>query len=609
MVRNLPISQFDVISFDIFDTLLLRPYLKPHDLWQDLERREGAAGFARDREAADLKCYAIANREGREPTLDEVYALIPNCAGMKAKELELERNVLTANPEMVQVWKKAGELGKRRVIVSDMYHSADFLEKVLREKGIDGWDGFFVSSDRQKKKRTGELFQLMLSDMGVHGEQVFHIGDNPKADVEIANREGIPAYLYVKVPERFLEGFPFVRAFLSSSPTQEKGLYVGALALGWHLFACGHPEWTYWHRLGFLFAGTLGYAYMKWAGERAREKGIDHFMMVARDGYILEKISHVVNPDIRTDYFYASRFSAMFAMQYFGSFGKGVGRRRQVCMEYLEKKEGVHFSEDEKKVFLETGEMHEAAKKVFDAVSVRERKSLEKYFGQFKINSGKTALVDGTSGHFTVQRLLGTILGRDVYSFYLQTIFPPKNAETLYQCPFIEARFLGFSEFLLGAPTPPVERVEGGRPVFKPDPPFFERFKMSVCPHLEEGAIACAVILHRFGMDVSKLMWLDWNDAFMDNQSLEDREMLSLARDSIAPGHAGGYFSVIPPPEPEKTIRIFGRAILGLRWQRIGETRYRVVYLFRRWPILKVRKWLWSGLRRHSNRRTKMRRS
>jgi len=32
------IENFDVISFDVFDTLLLRPYLGQEDMWRDVER-------------------------------------------------------------------------------------------------------------------------------------------------------------------------------------------------------------------------------------------------------------------------------------------------------------------------------------------------------------------------------------------------------------------------------------------------------------------------------------------------------------------------------------------------------------------------------------------
>ena len=33
--------QFDVISFDIFDTLLLRPLMNPQDVWRN-DRRRGS---------------------------------------------------------------------------------------------------------------------------------------------------------------------------------------------------------------------------------------------------------------------------------------------------------------------------------------------------------------------------------------------------------------------------------------------------------------------------------------------------------------------------------------------------------------------------------------
>ena len=41
------IKKYDVISFDIFDTLIYRKYLKPKDLFFDLELKENTSNFRR----------------------------------------------------------------------------------------------------------------------------------------------------------------------------------------------------------------------------------------------------------------------------------------------------------------------------------------------------------------------------------------------------------------------------------------------------------------------------------------------------------------------------------------------------------------------------------
>ncbi len=82
------ISSFDVISFDVFDTLLVRPLTNPQDVWRVIEEEECARGFARARRKADAKTYAAATRRGGEHTLDEVYGLMgERWASFKEKEL------------------------------------------------------------------------------------------------------------------------------------------------------------------------------------------------------------------------------------------------------------------------------------------------------------------------------------------------------------------------------------------------------------------------------------------------------------------------------------------------------------------------------------------
>lgn len=588
------LTQFDVISFDIFDTLLLRPFLKPTDLFWKMERDEGVKGFAKDRIDGERRARVKAGEEGRiEVTLDEIYAEIPKWTAMKKKEYAAERKCLVANPEVVATWNVAKELGKKVIITSDMYLPASFIQKVLRENGIDGWDGFYLSSERKKCKWSGDLYDVLLSDLGCPKDKILHIGDNNYSDVGKANEKGIVAYGYQKVMDNFFEECPFVKSFLGTCPSLDKRLFVGAIAIGWHLYKCEHRDWTYWNRIGFLFAGTLGYAYMKFVGENAKKQGFDHIMFVARDGYILQKIFNVLYPDIKTDYFYASRSQALFSSKYFGRTEAEKRYRRRYCLKCLETNYNVNLTGEQKEEYESVGELPIEVQHILDTVALEKKAEARKYLSTYSIDSKRTAIVDGNSSHFTVQRFVSDVVGQDIFTFYLFVygqgkVLLPENALAMAVADW-GMRYYQFSEFLFGAPTPPLEDIINGEVSLKKSVLFFERFKMQVSSELAEAAASCADVLNKHMVKFTHDMWLDWNDAFMDNLRTNDKEMFSLARNSTAIGHEAAYQSVLVPPENPRRRLLFGRTLTLAKTYRRGCVRYRMLLLLGKFPIVTMK--------------------
>lgn len=211
------LSSFDVISFDVFDTLLLRPYLAQEDLWFDLGRRElgekDGAAFLKARIAVDKKTYAEATKRGGEHTLEEAYRLMSKrYASLMEKEERLQRECLVANPEMLEVWKRAGELGKKRIIVSDMYLGETWFAGTLKERGLGDYDALYVSSARQARKSSSKLFEIVKKDFA--GRKILHVGDNMLSDVRRAREVGFEAFHYKNIREAFFEECPFMKAFL-----------------------------------------------------------------------------------------------------------------------------------------------------------------------------------------------------------------------------------------------------------------------------------------------------------------------------------------------------------------------------------------------------------
>ena len=207
------INKAEVISFDIFDTLLLRPYLKPTDLFRHMEEAYHATGFATARIEAE-KTIRKLHREKEEVSLDEIYEQISESfQNFKEKELEWEAEVSQPNLEVKQIFDYARSLGKRLIIISDMYLSRQFLAELLSRGGVSGYEKLYVSSEMKLTKHTGNLYQYVCHDLNLSPEKILHIGDNEHSDVSLAHLAGLLAYHYITPLAQLLQSNPRAARF------------------------------------------------------------------------------------------------------------------------------------------------------------------------------------------------------------------------------------------------------------------------------------------------------------------------------------------------------------------------------------------------------------
>lgn len=544
------LDNFSVFSFDIFDTLLLRPYIDPQDLWKIIEKEENAAGFAADRKKADAITYHKAIKRGCETSIEEAYQLIPQWSHLKTKELDKERDILSTNPEILNLWNELGNQGKRRILISDMYLPKDFMESVLRQKGIDGWDAFYLSSDKHVRKASGALFRLMLKEEGINPSEICHIGDNKYSDIEVPASLGIQTVLYQKISERFFDICPFAR--------YSRHELAGSLALGWHEFKYSHDNVTYWHRLGYVLGGVLGYLYVSWIVETARRVGINHLMFVGRDGYALQKICNALYPDIRTDYFYAPRIMSIATLGATGNDPNAI-RDRQ---EYME------------------GHLQGVDKEIV-------RKEYLEYLQQFSFDK-HTAIVDGCSSGFSAQRMVEDVLGHRVFTFYLMTMASMHYGACLYHRESLSLPFQYLSEFLLCAPTPPVFWVSKDKVQHAENVSSNELFKIKVSENITKGIVACAIRLHKDKIQLNAHNWIKYCDDFMLNLTEIDKVELSKARNACDVQQKDFHPITFTSMQKEiVTKRLFGYPLLSLRYKfnngKLGYERY----IFSRWMFCK----------------------
>lgn len=499
------IENFDVISFDVFDTLLLRPYLTQEDLWLDLGRCElgekDGAVFLKVRIAADKKTYAEATKRGGEHTLEEAYRLMPKqYASQMAKEERLQQGCLMANPEMLEIWKRAGELGKKRIIVSDMYLSEAWFAETLKEKGLGDYDALYVSSARQARKSSGKLFEIVKKDFA--GKKVLHIGDNEQSDVKMAEAVGLTGCHYRNLRDETFATCPFLKSYLAEWPSFAKRLQVGALVRGYKL-ARG-AEKGYWWRLGYFFGGVLGHLFVGWLASAARARGVNHLMFVARDGYLWKQMLDLLQTGIKTDYFYAPRMTSVKVCGVVGTDRAAMAEREKIL-------DSLPDNDPDKELARYRG-----------------------YLNRYDITAD-TAVVDGCSSAFSVQRLVEAACGRPVPAFYLRAISPLVNGDALYERKS-GCRWQGLSEFLFSSPERPIDDVDVNGPRYRDDVFESESFRESVFEEMADGILVGFKVLQAAAQSgqwrFSRQDWLDYFAAFQCNLTEEDEANLSLAKNA-----------------------------------------------------------------------------
>ena len=316
-VREL--ASYEHISFDMFDTLIFRPFAEPTDVFHFIGDQFAIMNFKQLRMQMEYQARLKAKKDRgtMEVTLSEIWQMmekeigIPAEKGMEA-ELALERQFCHANPFMLEVWQRLIAMGKKPVVVSDMYLPSDFLRESLDQNGFSGYARVLVSCEEGDSKSDGKIFEKLKMELGAGAETAagswIHVGDNPHSDQKMARQAGLAARLY---PNADQAGKRY-RAY-DMSPVIG-GAYRGLVN---HALYSGTNTYSMEYEYGFVYGGLFAVGYCHFIHEYCRQNEIDRVLFLSRDGDILEKVYRKLYPDADTVYVYWSRLAGMKLMAAF----------------------------------------------------------------------------------------------------------------------------------------------------------------------------------------------------------------------------------------------------------------------------------------------------
>ena len=449
------IESNEVISFDIFDTLIKRNIKRPTDVFELIEviynnGKKNKISFKNDRILAERKARLKSSKE--DITLDEIYDNFTELYNKnqleKLKELEkkVEINICVANEDIVKSFNYAKKLNKDIIIISDMYLTRDIIERILEKNNITGYRKLYISSEYGFTKHSGSLFKYVCNENNYLLDKVLHIGDNRNSDIKNAKKLGMETF-YIKD-----SGEGTLRKKVLNKVDDKfirKKIYknlLDSLALN-NLEYEGNNREKIMYEYGYNALGPVLYGFLNNIHNKSKEKGLEHIYFFSRDGYLLKKAYddyYKADDKLQSSYLYVSRKSLVTPMleyndnveDIFDKFGiKKPISVRSFYDRFLENMDSVdqiikkYYNScddmiDIKKDYERVNNLFKDSKEIIFNQVKKQKGLLKRYLLQENLNKYKTVGVMDLGWRGSLQFSLMKVISEcnfdvDLYGFYL----------------------------------------------------------------------------------------------------------------------------------------------------------------------------------------------
>ena len=562
------IDEHIAISFDVFDTLLIRKVAEPHDVFKIMEYKLEDKGFAQRRINAEAEARKKTCRE--EVTLLEIYAEGQIDPNLMSIEMDIEKEVLCLNPNIKPLFDYCKEKKRRIFIISDMYLPTEFIKGILNREGYTGWEQLYVSSKYGLTKGSGSLFEKFLKENNLNGCDVFHIGDSPWSDAKKPLEKGIKSYLYQQSLTTLLDIDNRIKKQYEESNELATHLILGLVHAKYQsLKPVGRfiksekdlkdtsrqdikafipkifKEEEYWTKFGYCFAGPAVVGFIGWIANQVKKLEVEQVLFVGRDGYVLSKIFEKYYPKISIKYIWAPRAvraacAARDALQSDTSIFTITDLVTLVdsfiARDWLPRtwQAPVIVDDVERRKFLRN-EIYKVKEHV--DIVIEEYKSYLQKTDIFTIKA-KTAVVDSCSINLSSQKLLSEFLpvnkleglywvipegysSKDLEFFSTHTFQMKKRHEIITW---------NLMEWIMTAPYPGINYIDGEKLVFNQVHPN-EKVRNDIYPIMEKGILSFASDFYNtyndFYLLSSAKSIVSWINQFCMFPTTDDRSYFS----------------------------------------------------------------------------------
>ncbi|WP_230971262.1 hypothetical protein [Nitrogeniibacter aestuarii] len=292
------IAGHQVVSFDLFETLVTRQAWRPDDILELAAQRAtnpdgpDAPTLLSARKAAEADC--LRQHGHHTVALDVIYAQMRAASDLPANaidrlhaaELATELALCLPRTAMIDALRRTRQAGKSVWITTDTMLPRETLNQILARCGLPEPPSLLVSSEAGLSKSQGGLFDLLRA-RHPHAS-IVHVGDSLHSDVTQARAHGLAA-LRLAAPAEQLAASPCAH-WADAVRTAEDGQVIGLLAQRLFKTPFTPPATLHiesFEDFGYTFFGPLLLAYLGWLVRKLENKPVEQLLFFAREGHLL----------------------------------------------------------------------------------------------------------------------------------------------------------------------------------------------------------------------------------------------------------------------------------------------------------------------------------
>ncbi len=443
-------SEIKVVSFDIFDTLLIRPGLYPTDVLYLVDakiKKEYQIDFIQYRLSAEQK---LGNPHA---TIDDIYDFImveynlPSDVVniMKKEELNCEASLLSRREDIYSLYEYAIKFGKRIIAISDMYLPAPFLYQVLEKNGYDKIAKIYVSNDCKCRKDLGELYRYVEEREKIEPQSILHIGDNYSSDYLRAIENNFTAIHYPSIKDIiFAQNSIYQNVWQKMSPDPMMRVLLG-YTLNNYFRNMENVKNTpnvlvdFKALVELSISPVVMFIALSIANKKEIQNSYSKIFFASRDGYLPKLAYDIIKryqKILPSEYLYAGRRAYFSCVEesiwnYMGNMctdNMHIYKIENLLEGLISDKKIKHkivasLSEDEKQLDFNRNrkqviEILRCHKKVFDNYFDQHKANAKKYYNKLKTDSIREIVFDcGYSG--SISKALTAVMEKPVDKIYL----------------------------------------------------------------------------------------------------------------------------------------------------------------------------------------------
>lgn len=442
------LSNFDIISFDIFDTLITRNIYYPDDAFRLVEEKINELGLLKNRNFFELRKKSEENVRKQKKylndcTIDEIYIEFEKLSKLKKgdvnkiKELEINTEFELAIPrrDMLSIFNSLLKMNKIIILVSDMYLTEKHIRKMLKKCGYENYYDLLVSSEIGLRKDNGTMYEYLYKKYDT--DSIIHVGDNESSDIHNLVRMGKPSY-YIPQGRKLFEISDYSLGF-DPSISLDDSLMWGTIInnnLFNSPFALNEEGKTSLikdlYSYGYSILGPIFLYFFIWLLNNVKEN--ETLLFISREGYYLQKTFNLIidrfeNSNlskINNIYFLGSRRSLTVANIQNLSDIKEIMKRNYdtgSLYELFYHRLGIEISPEQDKIISLPEDFNlvmKLAKEYFPTIqnnSLKEKENYMRYINSVLPKKDSLSIVDlGYSG--TAQFELSKLIEKKIGGYY-----------------------------------------------------------------------------------------------------------------------------------------------------------------------------------------------